>query len=702
MIKDFLKEKQNTKKFHAAVCGLLFLIAALEFLPLLFSNLQSGHDLKYHYGVIRSLSAAWDKGNFFSKVMELIGGDYGYGTGLFYSTIPGGLCVILMKTLGLSMIGSIYVELVLLFAAGGIVVYSFLRRVFGDGRTAAIGAVTYILFPYFLWDVYVRFAFSEIFLLLSIPMIAWSVYELFYRKNYAVFFALFVLGFALSIFLHLTMTVYIALFLAVWLLVHFKQTFTKKNLAALAGAAAIAVLLSATYLLPMFSNYAVTETEKMGRSAKTLFYNSLGGFGNFYLLTGFAYVSLVGMVYAINYFRTEKEKRVKDRLSLIVLWGLLLGMYSPFFPWGALPKVMGMIQYPFRLMIIGGILISLQVATLANGKLCGDVLTKSKTGNSDFKTKNTLGETLAIHKNNVCKDKKWQKIAVWFCGLLCVANVIGMPFSLFRRVLSTTDVNSPMAQVSGFEEFNGLGVRKNGDYFPKGCTSEYVASRLNSSLISNTDVRNYELADYDALQQLSFVAEKGGYAVLDIPYALFDGVALYRFEKAYTNARLPITAESYDGGAQTKLIFPTYDKESKIILYYKDAPLFKAYLLENAFGVLVLSGDVTATNLQKEHAGKYSVDVTAGADGGVLELPSYYYKGYRLTLATGNGRRVSITPMHGRNGFLEAEITESGTLYVEYFVPYLTMANALTAVGAITLGSVVVGLVLWQKKKKDE
>ena len=134
-------------------------------------------------------------------------------------------------------------------------------------------------------------------------------------------------------------------------------------------------------------------------------------------------------------------------------------------------------------------------------------------------------------------------------------------------------------------------------------------------------------------------------------------------------------------------------------MHYKDAPLFKAYLSENAFGVLVLSGDVTATNLQKEHAGKYSVDVTAGADGGVLEPPSYYYKGYCLTLVTGDGRRVSIMPIHGRNGFLEVEITESGRLYVEFSAPYLTAANALTAVGVALFGGVVVWCVLCKTKK---
>ena len=128
----------------------------------------------------------------------------------------------------------------------------------------------------------------------------------------------------------------------------------------------------------------------------------------------------------------------------------------------------------------------------------------------------------------------------------------------------------------------------------------------------------------------------------------------------------------------------------------------EAYLQENAFGVLTLEGDVSATNLKKEYVGKYSLDVTAGEEGGVLELPSYYYKGYTLTLEKADGMVVSVTPVHGRNGFVEVNVTESGTLYVEYTSEGFAFAYKLTAVGVIcAVGLCVTSCIVQMKKKKE-
>ena len=682
------KEKIYTKKyFHAIVCLALALLAALEFLPFLCAKLHSGHDLKYHFGVIRSLSVAWDNGNFFGKIMELVGGDYGYGTGLFYSTLPAGISVTLMKTLRLSVVGSIYLEIVLLFAGSGILVYFFLRRVFGDNRIAAIGGAVYLLFPYCLWDVYVRFAFSEIFLMLTIPMIAWGVYELLYRDNRAAFLTLFAGGYALSILLHFTMSVYVTLFVAVWLLVRAKKTFTKKNLLTFGVAVVVVVLLTAAYWVPMLSNYSVTKTESLGRNAKTLFKNSIGGFGNFYLLTGFLYVLSVGALYAAAYFRTPKANRSGERLAIVTLWMLLIVMYSPIFPWALLPEVMGMIQYPFRLMLFGGILTALQTATLLRDKY--------------FAKASEVEESAENTGVDGRKSARLRAISLCVCAALCVANVVGMPFSLLRRVISTTRAETVTAEFSGFDEFLALGVRKHGDYFPDGCTEEYVNTRMNAQMVAETDVSVYELANYSALSQASFLTDKSGYVVLNIPYALLAGAELYRFETAYTNQRLSVAAESCDGGAKTKLTFAEYDGESKVILSYQKAPALQAYLQENAFGVLVLEGDVTATNLQKERAGKYSVEVATGQNGGILELPSYYYKGYKLRLKRADGSSVEVVGKHGRNGFLEAEITESGTLYVEYAADEFNFAYVLTGAGAVGgVGALVFAWVLQRKKRE--
>ena len=135
---------------------------------------------------------------------------------------------------------------------------------------------------------------------------------------------------------------------------------------------------------------------------------------------------------------------------------------------------------------------------------------------------------------------------------------------------------------------------------------------------------------------------------------------------------------------------------------YENAPDFKAYLEEMAFGVLALKGDVTAANINKAYVGKYSLDVAVENDGGVLELPSYYYKGYSLTLQRTDGTYVNLTPIHGRNGFVEVEITENGRLYVEYTQDGFGFVHALTAIGGV--GALGLFAVSWifQKKKQEK
>ena len=141
------KSFYKSKYFHLAVCATLLALAALILLPFGRSKNHSGHDIRYHLNVIRSLSTAWDKGSFFSKITELIGGDYGYGTGLFYSTIPAGICVFFMKIFHLPIVWALYVEFLLLFTSAGIAVYFFLQRAMKNKVLAIIGSIAYICYP---------------------------------------------------------------------------------------------------------------------------------------------------------------------------------------------------------------------------------------------------------------------------------------------------------------------------------------------------------------------------------------------------------------------------------------------------------------------------------------------------------------------------------------------------------------------------
>ena len=345
-IRNFLKSNY----WHIILCGALTLFAAIVLLPYLQADRHSGHDLKYHFTVIRSLKIAWEEGNFFNKIMETIGGDYGYGTGIFYSTFPAAFCVILMKLFHLSQTAALFMEMLLLFSASAIVMYFFLYRVFKKMWIAAICACSYIFYPYFLWDLYVRFAFTEIFLMLAMPLIVWGVYELLYCKNRAGFYPLFILGYSLAIFSHFTMTVYITIFLVIWMLIEWKKTFDLRKIIAFAIATGIVLLITASYYLPMLVNYGVTDTSSMSKTAEQILKNTTKYYTEKILTLDYSYILFTYLLFVGYYALFANGKRSNGKTTLLVLSAFILFLYNPVFPWSIMPNFLRMIQYTFRIL----------------------------------------------------------------------------------------------------------------------------------------------------------------------------------------------------------------------------------------------------------------------------------------------------------------------------------------------------------------
>ncbi|MBQ9728029.1 MAG: hypothetical protein IJV85_00355 [Clostridia bacterium] len=715
-MKEFWKNFYKTKYFHLILCLLLTGIAALLLLPYLSADRHSGHDIKYHFSIIRSLLIAWDEGNFNSKIMENIGGDYGYGTGLFYSTLPASVCVILMRVFHASFVGALYIELFLLFASSALVTYFFLLRVFRDGRVAAIGAFTYLCYPYFLWDVYVRFAFSEVFIMLAVPLIVWGVYELIHKNNPKAFLPLFVSGYVLSIFSHLTMTVYVTLFLIVWLLLEFKKTFRKQTILFFVLGTVIVLLISASFYIPMLDNYFVTDADSMSKTAEQIKVNSRKYFTETILTWDFSFSFCIAVTYVLWYAFRGRGKRTAATTCLLIVSLLIPFMYSHFFPWKIMPNFLRMIQYTFRLLILSGI-----TTSLALGIMLQDVFFRVKkqpetslseatesTDTVEEETPVVTEETQEKKTKRTVFPKGKKQILRWisniasivvlscsmvYCVYVGYQHNSAMPKSLFNNAGSTTFDSDGVEELTGYSEFEGLGTNKHGDYFPKNCNRTYVYTRLRSTLIGGGNLSVSELGAYAGLEQVSFLASKtenSAYTLLNVPYEAFEGVEVYRYTTNKDNKQLSITAESASEGAKVRLTMDKYGKDSKIILSYKNAPKFKQWLQETAFGVLTLEGDVAASELVREKAGKYSVNVTVSKGCGVIELPSFYYKGYELKFVTEEGYSYAIEPTHGRNGFIEATLDYSGTLYVEYDSAAETVSYVLSGFGwAALLGAIV-------------
>lgn len=177
---------------------------------------------------MKSLDVAYNKGCFFSRIYELTCQDYGYGTGLFYSMLPSSMIVLIKNWFNVSFNFAIGMEILLILFISAVLVYKFVFNITQKEKTSLLCALCYILFPYVLVDIFIRFSLAEIWYILLVPVIVTSLYELIVNKNYFKFFGYFVIGFSLGIMVHLTLTLYIAFFSLIYLMLNYKAFLQRK------------------------------------------------------------------------------------------------------------------------------------------------------------------------------------------------------------------------------------------------------------------------------------------------------------------------------------------------------------------------------------------------------------------------------------------------------------------------------------------
>lgn len=640
-------EQEKQKKFKLQpICVLAIIVfAVLLALPFLLSKNVYGHDIKYHYDVIRALNQSFKEGNFFSRILGFIGQNYGYGTGLCYSLLPAGIAVLFMNLFGASVSTAVGLELILLFVATGIVMFYFAKRITKNNLWALFVSALYLIMPYTLNDVYERFAFSEMFLMLALPLIFWGAYELLKRKNIRAFFLLFTLGYALAFMTHLTMAVYSTLFVFIYLMCYIKDIFKNKLYIPLIIACVMAVLMSAIYWLPMLVNKGDVQIGAMNYGTNFLSLNSFYNCFRPWVITSvvIGIIVIVGLSKHMLANRGNNSKDVKILFSLIVIsFGMAVGV----FPWFLLPDQFALIQYGFRMFLVNTLLVTFGVwYLLSHG-----------------------GE-----------KKKYVMLSAVL--LLCLFGfAINMNHGPLANGKGKSIINKASFDEYGISENLGLGASKKGDYYPLGATKDYVFHRANEKMVVSSTVKITEFANYPQINQLSFLIgkQRGGECVLNLPYELFEDVEIFQITEDKYALKLGVTWEECDG--LTKLKFEESLSECKITIRYSNNSKMKQYLSNNPFEFIVKSGVAELSAYERTAADKYTVDVEI-VEKSKIELPTFYYKGYVLTLETESGTK-EIEPIFGENGFVEVELTESGTLHVEFKPTYVKKANIISIAGA--------------------
>lgn len=357
----------------------IFIFSVIIMLIDVHNGYIKGHDTDFHLATITAIvdQLSWDNLTV-QEPLKYIGNDLGYGTRFFYPPIPHLTAGYITKLLSIFNIGNVAVGMRitqwLTFFASGVTFYLLGEKIFKSKKIAMLLSLFYMTAPYHLAEIFVRDAFSEMFIPVAIPLIVLGLLYLI-DKRYKLFFICFVGGYTLAIYSHLAMTIYFTLMLLVtFFVVYFKQIFTKKNILYLVLASGLILLLTASFWMPMLEiklrgSYGIFMpyymTGKGGLKYSTI---SIKELFTFFREIDFHFIRynlqlFVTILLFISVFFIIKKKLWKEKIwiFLMVFTALSTIMVTDIFPWYYTPDILQTLQFPWRLVIyiaFGAILIT--------------------------------------------------------------------------------------------------------------------------------------------------------------------------------------------------------------------------------------------------------------------------------------------------------------------------------------------------------
>ena len=357
----------------------IFIFSIIIMLIDLPNGYIKGHDTDFHLSNITAIvdMLSWDNLTV-QEPLKYVGNNFGYGTRFFYPPLPHLTAAYITKILTVFNIDNVAIGMritqwLTLFASG-ITFYLLSIKLFKSKKISMLLSLFYMTAPYHLAEIFVRDAFSEMFIPIAIPLIILGLLYL-VEKNYKLFFTCFISGYTIAIYSHLAMTIYFTLIILVtFFIIYFKQIFTKKHILYLIFASIIILLLTASFWMPMLEikikgSYGVFMpyymTSKGALRFSTISISELFAFNR---EIDFHYIRFNLQLFVTILFFTSiififKKKMWKQKEWLFLLAFTILSsiMITSLFPWYYTPDILQTLQFPWRLALyiaFGVILIS--------------------------------------------------------------------------------------------------------------------------------------------------------------------------------------------------------------------------------------------------------------------------------------------------------------------------------------------------------
>ena len=360
--------KNNIKKLYNKYKAyiIIFLIAFCIFIPYMQKGIIKGDDYICHTSNIFSIDKyiSFKDSNFFpQKINPIMANNTGYGNALFYPQLGYWSTIIIhliIKRFGFSLISSIKVfEFVTVFLAGTMM-YKMTKLVFKNKKVSLASSIIYMCSPYFLNDVFLRMAYTEMITFVFIPMVFIGIYYLL-CKEYKKFLIYFVIGYSGMVMSHLVLTIFFSILLFIILIINLKEVLNKKAVLYIFLAILLIFGITSPFTIPMLEHkvkgeYVVFQSEGMANIKKIhehrLDLEDLFMAGNNKAKP--KYISVITIILAaitlIKYKELNKEKVSKKIfIGICVMTVISVIMTLKIINWNYIPKILWNIQFPWRM-----------------------------------------------------------------------------------------------------------------------------------------------------------------------------------------------------------------------------------------------------------------------------------------------------------------------------------------------------------------
>lgn len=357
----------------------LILLSILSIAVMLFVGRDTtiqGHDMGFHVWNTENLAAELDplQGKIYAPdITKGSANNLGYGLYIFYPPLPHVVYAYGTKFLSvfhINTVDSIYIMNILVTLLSVYLIYILSFKVSKNKKIALLAGIIFLLFPYRLANIFVRYSINEAFTFLFIPLI---LLGLIYLKDhdYKKFYPTFIVGYIGLLSSHLVISLYFTLLLIPFAIFYRKEIFDKKTIGVICKATlfvSLFVLPSIVQMLQHQSNgYLVFADGYM--TSKDLVAGQAMNLNSYLFLdrndwnVPLFIPNVVLILFGISIFLILKNRKKEKEFTfygfLLCMTLLAFFMTLKIFPWKHMPDLFILIQFPWRLETILTVTISL-------------------------------------------------------------------------------------------------------------------------------------------------------------------------------------------------------------------------------------------------------------------------------------------------------------------------------------------------------